>query len=278
MKKLSKLTAVVLALALLCSVSANASVVAELTQEEILELIMSGDNYLVGDGVPFDNPNDSGITPLWTAGGSNHTHQYILSYGFNILYNDYPSAYNWYISLGAVPYVLEGSDLPDDDEKDNSFAGHFYNPNTGKNYQGTTDTAKSRFFARYEQAVFYYESGQYAKAWEYLGRAIHYLEDMNATHHTANLIAIGSNHMTFEQQIDRNRTRYTATTAMGKYTASISSIPDICAINALNQLEDATSAEDLTTFEPWLRAGDNTVPVAMQYVAVVLHKFQQEVS
>ena len=278
MKRILQVTAIFLVLVLFTSVPAAASSAPDLTQEEILDLIMSGNDYLVGDGVPFDNQTSTGIMPLWASGGSNHTHQYIASHAFNVLYNDYSGVYRWYIDWGAITYILEGTDLPDNDETDGAFRGHFYDPDTGLNYCDTTDTAKSRFLTRYNEAVSYYSAGNYLLAWEYLGRAIHYLEDLNEPHHASNLIAGLSNHGTFEELIDARRTRFSATTAMGKYSATINSIPDICARNAKNNIQDATSAEDLTTYAPWLRAGDNTVPFAMQYVAVVLYKFQQDVS
>ena len=278
MKKFTKAIVAILVLILACSSFTTAFAESELDQEEILELIMSGDDYLVGDGVPFDGTTNPDVSLFWTGGGTNHTHQYITSYAFNVLYNDYPSVYNWYIDWGAITYVLEGSDLPDEDETDNLFAGHFYDPDTGLNYKGTTDTAKSRFLAHFNNAVAAYQAGNYALAFEKLGRAIHYLEDLNAPHHVANLVAGLSNHTSFEQEIDANRTRYTATTASGKYATAIANIPDICARNAKNNLENATSAEALPYNGPWLIAGDYTVPFAMQYVAVILYQFQQAVS
>ena len=278
MKILTKVIVVILVFILACSSLTTAFASEGLDQEEILKLIMSGDDYLVGDGVPFDGTTNPDVSLFWAGGGTNHTHQYITSHAFNVLYNDYSSAYNWFISWGAITYVLEGSDLPDEDETDNLFAGHFYDPDTGLNYKGTTDTAKSRFLTHFNNAVATYQAGNYALAFEKLGRAIHYLEDLNAPHHAANLKAFTSNHISFEEQIDANRTRYAATTASGKYTTSIANIPDICARNAKNNLGNATSVENLTSYEPWLIAGDYTVPFAMQYVAVVLYQFWQTVS
>ena len=168
--------------------------------------------------------------------------------------------------------------LPGKDETENLYERHFYDPTTGLNYRNNSNCARYWFFTHYQNAISAFNAGNYTQAWERLGRAIHYLGDMNTPHHAANLPAPGSNHVAFEEQIDHNRTRYSATSAGTKYNTAITSLPVICAQNAKNHLSDATSIDDLTTYEPWLRAGDNTVPFAMQYTAVVLYHFHQAVT
>ena len=280
MKKSAKLIAVSLVLALLLplfSASAGAASTDHMTQEEILDAIISGSDYLVGDGVPLGI--ESGVMPAWTGGGNNHTHQYITSYAFRVLSNDKSSSYQWYINLGAIPGILEGSDLPDKDETEGAYERHFYDPATGLNYSGNTNNAKNWFLNHYQNAVSSFNAGNYTKAWEELGRAIHYLEDLNTPHHVANLIAVLSNHSEFERTINNHRTRYSATTAGTKYNTTISALPNICATNAKNYVDKATTRlVDPSLVEPWLQAGDYTVPFAMQYVAVVLHRFNQDVT
>ena len=108
---------------------------------------------------------------------------------------------------------MEATDWPDKvgNETDfGTFAGHFYDPDTGKNWMGqTSPTARTRAETYYENAVIMYQAGDINRAMDYLGKGTHYVSDLNEPHHASNLTAVNSNHSAFEKYVDKNRTSYT---------------------------------------------------------------------
>ena len=74
--------------------------------------------------------------------------------------------------------LIESSTLPDIDEKDNLFAAHFYNPVTQLNFRSERETALTRFIEHYDKS----KNGENL---EEIGRAVHYLEDLNTPVHVA---------------------------------------------------------------------------------------------
>ncbi len=174
--------------------------------------IIQGENFIVGDGVklsPELSDIYSGIDPLWLSGGTNYTHQYITSTALSILAKDKNiSQFKTYSDT-----ILMGSDKPDEDETSEAFAGHFYNPYTGKNYLGNANnTALTNFSKHYSTAVSQYKSRSYNSAFDELGRALHYLQDVSEPHHASNLIAVITNHGDFEEYANENRTKYSTYT------------------------------------------------------------------
>ena len=87
-----------------------------------------------------------------------------------------------------TPEVIERlrtfSMKPDEDENEGGYKLHFFNPATERNFMGEKESALTRFTGHYRKAVRYYKTGRYNDAWEELGRAIHFLEDLNTPVHT----------------------------------------------------------------------------------------------
>lgn len=73
--------------------------------------------------------------------------------------------------------LIDSCILPDEDEAQNGFSCHFYNPVTTKCYRGTEDSAKNRFIWHLSNYLITHQN-------ESLGRAIHYLEDICTPVHT----------------------------------------------------------------------------------------------
>ena len=89
--------------------------------------------------------------------------------------------------------------IPDDDENQGMFKYHFYYPPTGKNFMREKSvTARTKFEAHFQEAVRLYKEGKtqeafdeeqgkkdkIQKAFEELGRAVHFFEDLNTPVHT----------------------------------------------------------------------------------------------
>ena len=98
MKRFRHIAASILTILVLISMvpAAMASNIPDnLTDEEVLELILTGEGYYLGNGVPVNEFENSGSGARW-ASGTDGTHQYITSYGLSILNNDKPAVYTWF--------------------------------------------------------------------------------------------------------------------------------------------------------------------------------------
>lgn len=158
--------------------------------------------------------NMNTVQPLWQSGsdGNLATHELITMQALLCFINDY-GFYN--ISgteaLAITLTLAAASSLPDKDEIGNAFAGHFYNPDTQKNWAGSkTNTAKTNAEAHYKKAYdklktnvnMSVNSDDFAYVMEELGRALHYIQDASQPHHANNKVAVLSNHSDYEKYVD----------------------------------------------------------------------------
>ena len=91
-----------------------------------------------------------------------------------------------------------------------TFSGHFYDPDTGKNWMGqSSPTARMRAESYYSKAIDAYKEGDIESSMSYLGRGVHYVSDLNQPHHASNKVAVLSKHTEFETYIDKHRKEYT---------------------------------------------------------------------
>lgn len=278
MKTIKSLSSVFLAI-LICVLtfpSAMASnIPANLSDEEILALILTGEGYYLGNGVPINEFENSGTGPRW-ASGTDGTHQYITSYGLSILNNDKLSVYNWYTSHGnnILSTIIVNSDWPDDNETDQRrFTGHFYYADA----YNDNHTALTRFTQHYNAAVSYYEDGSYTNAFAELGRAIHYLEDASTPVH-ASLDYYGLyapiKHPQYENYVNDHLSSYQATTS-SQYTlmnTSFTNIFDTIALYAYNRIPTDWSDSGIHA------SASLAVPRAMGNVAGILNRFYNDVT
>jgi hypothetical protein len=97
--------------------------------QQVLD-ISNGSDEIYGLGAPIEhveNPDER-----FSSGGVDHTHQYIVSNALKILNNDKGAS----ILNTKAAVICEYTDWPDvlGNETDyGTFAGHFYDPDTGKN-------------------------------------------------------------------------------------------------------------------------------------------------
>lgn len=175
--------------------------------------IINGSDDIYGAGVPLEHGtvnNDGLVQPFYKSGGINHTHQYIVASAVNILLSDKGSSI--FNNATHLENLLYFTDWPDEfgNETDlGTFAGHFYDPATGRNWLGqTSPTAKGRSVDYFNDAVMAYKQGQPALAIRYIGTGSHYISDLNEPHHAANLTVLNSNHSEFEKYVDDNRASY----------------------------------------------------------------------
>ena len=84
---------------------------------------------------------------------------------------------NHNLSLNDISTLIEYSAMPDKDETDGAFKYHFYNPATNRNFRGEHITALTKLEEHYVYAA---EKNDYQQ----LGRALHFLVDLNTPVHT----------------------------------------------------------------------------------------------
>lgn len=167
-----------------------------------------------------DNPI---VSPRWTSGNSYSleeagTHELLTLEAIEILVDA-----GWFITTDATEALIitlllaVASALPDR-ELDGIgliYAGHFYDPSTGKNCFGSsTNTARTNFVDNFEEAIEYFSSvngvdlnsEDYLEALNYVGRAIHFLQDAGEPHHSNNETAglFKTPHSEFEKYVEDN--------------------------------------------------------------------------
>lgn len=121
--------------------------------------IANGSDDIYGEGVPIEhgtNPDER-----FSSGGADHTHKYIVANALIILSNDRGnSTFNGELNSSIL---MEATDWPDklgNETDTGTFAGHFYDPDSGKNWLGqTSPTARTRVESYFKSAVDAYRSG-----------------------------------------------------------------------------------------------------------------------
>ena len=275
--KLKKLGIVFAAVSLLtCSIPVYAAENDSTPLPDQVMDISNGSDNIYGPGAPIDhweNPD-----ARFSSGGVDHTHQYIVANALKILDNDKGSS-----TLNTYADVLcEYTDWPDvlGNETDyGTFAGHFYDPDSGKNWMGqTSPTARTRAETYFESAVSAYKDGYTEKAMEYLGKGSHYVSDLNEPHHASNLTAINSNHSDFEKYVDQHRTEYSIdgnSFDSDVYSNSVNTSVGNIMYNAAKEakaLADMAQNKDM-----YSAAGNQSVQNAIETVTKYIYKFGVEV-
>lgn len=166
------------------------------------------DTSIVLGTIGFIQPVENEVELAFSSGSEQDTHQYIVKSALRILQNDkgFSKLHTYADTISCF------ADWPDElgHETDyGTYAGHFYDPDTGKNWQGkTSPTAKSRAESYFNQAVSWYRQGEYEEACICLGKGSHYVADLNEPHHASNLTALNSNHSDFEKYVNNNLSSY----------------------------------------------------------------------
>lgn len=212
--------------------------------------------------------------------GVDHTHQYIVANTLKILSNDKGnSAFNGELNSSIL---MEATDWPDKlgNETDaGTFAGHFYDPDTGKNWLGQkSPTARTRAESYFQAAVNAYRAGDVQLAMSNLGKGTHYVSDLNEPHHASNLTAVNSNHSAFEKYVDKNRKSYTiAGNSFGSsvYTTALNTSTGDLMYSAAKYAKGlAAEAQKESSYDS---AGRKSVQHAIQTVTQYMYKFGKEV-
>lgn len=254
------------------------------SQRKLIYHIANGGDGLVGEGIDFhwrnDVKNRGGAAIQWKGGGVNHTHQFIAARAILMLENSI--GYDAFYKGDCGIVMMQNSDWPDKYENDGgTYAGHFYDPTTARNYTGASEpTARTRFIYWANEAVVnYYRDMKYAMA--SLGRAIHYLSDLCEPHHSRNFTVMNSDHAEFEKWVDIRRANYIRT-YLSKYdnyyldtwSQRLEKIADLCASSGRIVKWNFLLSASIRDYDA---AAKITLDMAQEYAVIFLACFLNEV-
>lgn len=171
------------------------------------------------DPIMAEEEQEPQIAPRWGSGTIDKngeytktgSHEMITAQALNVLANDMGIFSTNAVEVLTICLLISLASLkPDDDEIGFAFAGHFYHAINHDNYLGsTTNTALTNCEDHYYSAVSMVKTGNRTKAYEEIGRALHYLQDAGEPHHAANITALNVTHGQFEKYVDNRIDIYT---------------------------------------------------------------------
>ena len=273
MRKIKSLSAVALSVLIIAAMTVPAfasNIPNGLSDEEVMEYIMTGNGYYVGEGAPVSEFDNLLPQTKWGS-GEGATHQYVTTYGLTILENERSAAYNWLEDLASVLIIIDNADWPDTSETDGiTFRGHFYSQDRSQ----TSTTALTRFTQHYEDALEYYDDGLYTNCFQELGRALHYLEDASTPVHVAADFYAAPSHALYENYVNDHLSSYRVTSG-GRYS-------DMGASNTYEDIFETVSAYAYDYLpEDSIGSGadysaSRAIPRTMQNVAGLLYRFYND--
>ena len=80
--------------------------------------------------------------------------------------------------------IADYSLKPDEDEIEGAYKLHFFNPVNEKNFMGEKKSASAKCDEHFSEAIKHFKCGNKIMALQELGRAIHFMEDLNTPVHT----------------------------------------------------------------------------------------------
>ncbi len=233
------------------------------------------------------------VSTQWKSGTINkegeytesRTHEYITAIACTVLDNDKGFfANNATANIVISLCISLASLLPDTDENEVIlFLGHFYNPDTQKNYVGsTTNTARTNAEKHFKAAVLSASYGAMDEAYEHLGRCLHYVQDVNVPHHAANVIGTNPSHSSFEEYALENQEAYlenfrtiSVSNYRNAYSWDIGTITHKAAAEAKPMISHVNNILDKSEWSEYARI---TMQNATRYSAMAIYKFAMESS
>lgn len=112
---------------------------------------------------------------------SSATHRYVTETSIKTISNiNQDIRFDEYERSVISDYSLK----PDEDEIEGAYKLHFFNPVNEKNFMGEKKSASSKCDEHFSEAIKHFKCGDKIMALQELGRAIHFMEDLNTPVHT----------------------------------------------------------------------------------------------
>lgn len=211
------------------------------------------------------------------------THEYITAIACTVLNNDKGFFANNATANIVISLLISVSSLLPDTEDKSLFVGHFYDPDTQKNYVGsTTNTARTNAEKHFKAALLSASNGAMDEAYEHLGRCLHYVQDVNVPHHAANVTAVNLSHGAFEEYAFENQEAYLenfetipASNYRNAYSWNIGTITHKAAAEAKPMISHVNNILDKSEWSEYARI---TMQNATRYSAMAIYRFAMESS
>lgn len=151
--------------------------------------------------------------PTWTSGDiEEHEsgHGFFTRQALSIVRNENKAPFYQELIDQNLEFLAAKSSEPDKTENNfYTFSGHFYDPDTEKNWLGSqSNTALTNFLRHSQKALKFFKENPYSsltknrvdykEGLKSLAYALHYLEDSCVPHHAANYVAVSTWHREFE--------------------------------------------------------------------------------
>lgn len=179
--------------------------------------------------------------------------------------------------------VEDFSIKPDEDENQGAYKYHFYNFINEKNYMGERDSALTRCKEHFQNAVKNYKQNNKKKAYEELGRALHFIEDLNTPVHTVYQMSYEAVvkfplHVKFEKECDDicKECNIRVNFDNMKYY-DVNSLDTICKSSAVLSENNFSKLEEKISKSKFIRIAKNAVYNAQEKVTGILYKFFNEI-
>lgn len=235
------------------------------------------------------------ISPQWTSGdptsddeADRGTHAMLTTQAIAVLTTDkgflYPNTgYDIAANIAAGLSIALASVLPDKDERENAFEGHFYHAINGDSWSGsTTNTALTNCRDHYDFALYYDQRNEENMFLNTIGRALHYIQDVSQPQHAANIIALNIAHKLFEDYVDDNLASYLSriasinSSSFGSsmtYSTAASHTVEYLVKEAANKAYQYRSyVNNALNQSNWNFVAQNTVPNAVGFSALLMYK------
>lgn len=278
----------------------------QMSSDEQIELLRKYeeeyDPFGLNDVLNSSTSANGGVQPLWNSGntlmGSHEwkTHEKITIQALAELETYLNKYEHGAACLGEgqdpVTFIFDlaiASALPDrvwnGVVKDQAFAGHFYNPETGKNTLGqTSPTAKTNAISEWNAACSFLSNsyllyGEENKSGiEKLGCALHYIQDVCEPHHSSNITVklFNNSHGKFEEYAYNNFSAFAdcsiqhTPAVMSAYSSM--QIGDIVELAALTSHQYIDMVDNVNNQSNWSYVADICVDQATSYTTIVLYK------
>lgn len=264
--------------------------------ERVYDPLGTYEPEIIDNSVPA-LPDELVASPNWTSRDDNNErggcHAAITATACNILMNDKGFFKNDPLETVILILTLSvASAMPDEDEIGVVFAGHFFDPDSGNNYLGSSsNTASTNAVGHFNAAMAAFEDDNEALTFDELGRCLHYVQDINVPHHAANIHALtkdyGDSHGDFED-FAYNKLEAESTDGFSEapYLSSYTNIASTNYTTAQNKTvkklikEAATTAKSRITYvrntdnrSHWPNEARNALQNAARYSAMVLYRF-----
>ncbi len=201
---------------------------------------------------------------------------YVDDYGF---YNNVNSTQMLALSL----YLAAASGLPDYDENDWGYAGHFFDPDTwqGLNlfYDSAVDSVNNHYYVAFNalrvNPYVNVNSQVFTDVLEELGRTLHYVQDVCEPHHASNLSVGVSLHNSFETFVNNRidtllpeNPTISTTFYQEARSTSVADLTHDAAVDGKEQLSNVITYNE----SRWLSTGEICIDNAVRHSARMIYK------